>query len=634
MSRAVLASQARPAQLAGLSLPRRQSYFPSPGDWRDEVLYFFLPDRFSDAQEAGRPLVNRTNPANARPAGWSWDNWSNSGGKRWQGGTLKGVASKLDYLRDLGITTLWIGPVFRQRDHLNTFHGYGIQDFLEVDPHLGTRQDLLDLVDAAHGKKLRIILDIIFNHSGFNWRYAGGAEEPGYKAWPDYYGGTLEWMDAAGNKTATITNPGDGIWPKELQSDSNYTRAGKGSLGDEGLEWDHAEAKRTDFFSLRDFNFDGTPTLGFLAKCYKYWIALSDCDGYRIDTLKHVSFEAGRSFCGSIKEYAANLGKADFFLVGEVAGPDSNASKFREALGRNLNATLDIGESRPTLHSVGKGMAPATDYFGKVAAWDASLGSHRELGSYHVSILDDHDHVAGKKERFSTDAAANQIIVPIAIQLFSLGIPCIYYGDEQAFAFPEAGERQWIAGLGGNDRFLREAMFGPTHPRADGAAGVTQTDPGLPGFGPFGTVGAHAFDPGFPVYKMIAALAKLRKAFPVLRSGRQYLRPIANFGQWFADSPAGELVAWSRILDDEEAVVVVNPNGSQPRGGDVMVAEVLNAPGDLFTVVANSAETITPGYNGPHPIGSTVPVLSRSGKAFIELRNVQPCQVIVLVNHA
>ncbi|MGC4031636.1 MAG: alpha-amylase family glycosyl hydrolase [Tepidisphaeraceae bacterium] len=615
-----------------MDLPRRENYYPSPGDWRDEVLYFLLPDRFSDGKESGRPLIDRANPATARPAPWNWLNWSKSGGERWQGGTLKGVQSKLDYLGNLGVTTLWIGPVFRQRDHLNTYHGYGIQDFLEVDPHLGTRQDLLDLVDAAHQKKLRIILDIIFNHSGFNWRYPDGSAEPTYKRWPEFYDGPLQWMDASGGTTATITQKSDGVWPRELQDDNNYTRAGKGSLGDEDLEWDHAEAKRTDFFSLRDFNFDGTSTLDFLAKCYKYWIALSDCDGFRIDTMKHVSFEAGRSFCGSIKEYAANLGKADFFLVGEVAGPDSNASKFRDALGRNLSATLDIGESRTSLHAVGKGFAPATDYFGKVAFWDNSLGSHRELGSYHVSILDDHDHVFGSKERFSTNAPSNQIIVPIAIQLLSLSIPCIYYGDEQACASPEANERQWIPGLGGSDRYLREAMFGPSHPRVDGAAGVQQTDSSLPGFGPFGTSGAHAFDPGFSVYKMIAALGKLRKAFPVLRSGRQYLRPIANFRAWFADSPAGELIAWSRILDEDEALIVANPNGSESRGGDVLVAEVLNSIGATFTAIYNSAEAVTSGYSGPHKNGSTVAVKTRNGKAYVEIRDVQPGQVIVFIN--
>ncbi len=165
---------------ADVSLPRRQQFHPSPADWRDEVLYFLLVDRFSDGKEGTRPLLDPSNRSVARPSGhdgqpWRWDLWAQSGAFRWQGGTINGVASKLDYLDDLGVTTIWLSPVFKQRGHLDTYHGYGIQHFLDVDPRFGTRQDLVDLVESAHDKGIRIILDIIFNHSGFNWVYPGGA---------------------------------------------------------------------------------------------------------------------------------------------------------------------------------------------------------------------------------------------------------------------------------------------------------------------------------------------------------------------------------------------------------------------------------------------------------------------------
>jgi hypothetical protein len=169
-------SQSRPHSLRQLALPRRQSYFRSPVDWREEVLYFLLVDRFSDAAEASRPLLDRANPAAARPPSgsgepWRWDRWAESGADRWQGGTLAGVASKLDYLARLGVTALWLSPVFKQRGHRDDYHGYGVQDFLDVDPRFGTRDELVALVQAAHDKGLRVILDIIFNHSGSNWVY-------------------------------------------------------------------------------------------------------------------------------------------------------------------------------------------------------------------------------------------------------------------------------------------------------------------------------------------------------------------------------------------------------------------------------------------------------------------------------
>ncbi|MDP8961234.1 MAG: alpha-amylase family glycosyl hydrolase, partial [Actinomycetota bacterium] len=167
----------RPASLhRGLSLPRKQQYMPSPVSWRDEIIYFLLPDRFSDGREDERPLLDRTNLDAARPPlsdgqRWRWDRWAESGAQRWQGGTLAGVASKLEYLKRLGVTAVWLGPVFKQRGHLDSYHGYGIQDFLDVDPRFGDRRDLVDLVDAAHQLDMRVILDIIFNHSGSNWLY-------------------------------------------------------------------------------------------------------------------------------------------------------------------------------------------------------------------------------------------------------------------------------------------------------------------------------------------------------------------------------------------------------------------------------------------------------------------------------
>ena len=156
-----------------------------------------------------------------------------------------------------------------------------------------------------------------------------------------------------------------------------------------------------------------------MARCYKYWIALTDCDGFRIDTLKHIDQQSARNLCGTIKEFAAGLGKADFFLVGEVAGGNYDADLYLEILGSNLNATLDITEIRPTLTSVAKGLAPPSDYFAMTRAWDDDLGSHRNSGKRRVSILDDHDHVSGAKVRFSSDAASDhQVVAGVALQLF------------------------------------------------------------------------------------------------------------------------------------------------------------------------------------------------------------------------
>lgn len=651
-ARDILGSK-RPASVRNVALPRRQAMYASAADWRDEIIYFLLPDRFSDGREAARPLLDPNNLPAFRPVGFRFDRWADGGGGRYQGGTIAGVTSQLDYIKNLGATTLWVGPLFKQRTHWDSYHGYAMQDFLDIDPRLGTRQDLVDLVAAAHAREMRVLLDVVINHTSDNWIYANGQDQPPYLPWPRFYP-KGPWRDGRGGLLPAGAPLGDddGVWPTEFQADAYYTRAGEGNLGAGALDDPHAEFRRTDFDGDRDINYDGTAALDDIARCYKYWIALTDCDGLRIDTLKHVDPDTGRNFCGSIKEFAANLGKADFFLVAEVAGSNYDADRYLEVLGSNLDATLDIGEIRPTLTAVAKGIAPPNQYFDMLAAWNDDLGSHRNAGRRRVSVLDDHDCVSGAKRRFSTDAqpADHQVVAGVAIQLFTLGIPCIYYGTEQAFAGPTKSERQqYLPDFGTADKFLREAMFGPEHPRKQGLDGVGQAagnfEATLPGFGPFGTCGAHCFNPKSPAYVRIAALITVRRQYPVLRYGRQYQRPISNFAAPFALPPAGELIAWSRILDDEEALCIVNGNGTAARGGDVAVDASLNAPDapghpwDVFggqptlVVLANSAQAAAgAAYAGPHPVGQQLPVKHRNGVSFIEIRDLPPAEVLVLVN--
>ena len=242
--------------------------------------------------------------------------------------------------------------------------------------------------------------------------------------------------------------------------------------------------------------------------------------------------------------------QGNFFLVAEVAGADSDADRYLQVLGSNLDATLDIGEIRPALTAVAKGLTAPSDYFDLVEIWDDKLGSHRNSSKQRVSILDDHDHVSGAKVRFSSDAASDhQVVAGVALQLFGLGIPCIYYGTEQAFAGPPRNEREkYLPDYGvGNpppDKYLREAMFGPEHPRSDGVGGLTgsatEFDTSMPGFGPFGTSGAHCFNTNSPAFVRISGLIKVRDAYPALRCGRQYQREISNFGLPFALPNGGE----------------------------------------------------------------------------------------------
>jgi glycosidase len=626
--------------LSDLTISSPRDPYLSPVDWRQEVIYFLLPDRFNDGKVESD---NRTALAddNLAQSNISWHDWAESGSGRWQGGTLKGVELKLGYLSDLGVTTIWLGPVFKQRGHLNTYHGYGIQDFLDVDSHFGTRKDLIDLVEAAHAIKMKVILDIVFNHSGWNWNYDKVTQrdeeaKPRYKPWPEYYP-DIYWLDEDGNRlSGNPSNPDQGAWPRELQTPEAYTRAGKGKLDGEQLDDVHAEFRRTDFDGeMRDFNFDRGATITDMAHCYKYWIALTDCDGFRLDTLKHVDTGIARTFCGILKEFASNIGKTNFFLVGEVGGADINAQTYRNVLKSNLNATLDIGGSRLAMTDVAKGLAPAATYFDMVTAWDDQLGSHRDAGLHHVVVLDDHDHVFGPKVRFSSEASSNiQVVAGVAIQLFSLGIPCIYYGTEQSFKGRPVLENQRpdLPDFGRSDRYLRETMFGASHPRKYGKAGLGRESGGLdtgglPGFAAFGAVGRHCFRQKFETFTLIKHLISVRQNYPVLRFGRQYHREIMMKGRSLFSWPnGGDIFAWSRILDDEEVVIVINGHGGQKSSAWVTVDKSISGGGGAKMRV----------------IGSTISKYTKdkelevksdhTGRAYIEIDDVSASGVVVLSN--
>jgi glycosidase len=136
----------------------RRTFTPSPAAWEDQVLYFLLLDRFSDGNERGgyrdsegRPVNSGTTPLYSpdNPSRVDYDVWFRAGGG-WQGGTLRGLKSKLGYLRRLGITALWVSPVFRQVAFEPSYHGYGIQNFLDVDPHFGTREEFGGVLPALN----------------------------------------------------------------------------------------------------------------------------------------------------------------------------------------------------------------------------------------------------------------------------------------------------------------------------------------------------------------------------------------------------------------------------------------------------------------------------------------------------
>jgi glycosidase len=438
-----------------------------------------------------------------------------------------------------------------------------------------------------------------------------------YRYQPPY--GTHGWRSSAGSSVPAIAATGDGVWPQEFQDLDWYTRAGRIESWDPA-PWEDAlhpenEFRRGDFFDLKDLNLSRDDVLSACIRVYQYWIALSDCDGFRIDTVKHVPYEASRNFCGAMHEYAESIGKENFLLLGEVTGGAGMARNYLDVFGRNIDAVLDIGEPAARLARMVKGFEGPRAFFDQFSGHDI-LGSHRMTGRYHISILDDHDMVGRSKARFAagntSPARYVQVAHAVGTQMTTLGVPCIYYGTEQAFDGSEAQHDPAVP-YGFEDRYIRESMFGGT-------------------FGAFETAGCHFFDPNHPTYLRIAALARLRNAdSPVgraLRRGRQYLRETAPAGGGFSFPGAGQVIAWSRILFDLEVLVVLNSNGAAAGGADITVDSTFHAPGSTMTFLYRG-DWSDADLRNPPP-GQTVTVQSQGGRAFVHV-DLPPAGMAVLV---
>ena len=592
-----------PRTLVEANLHPRGRVFPSPVSWRDQILYQLLPDRFSDGQEAQRPLFDGDQAESfqaSHKAAWM------AAGNKFNGGTLKGIESKLEYLQNLGVTTIWVNPPWKQRIDLQTYHGYGIQNFLDVDPRFGSRQDLRDLVDAAHDRGMYVILDVIYNHSGSNWFYRDEQDNSPRETLPYRFSPPYPihgWRSAQGASIPQPVSMDDGVFPEEFQNPDWYNRAGMITQW-EAAGWEDpmnpaVEFRRGDFFELRDFDLEREDVVMALAKAYQYWIGLSDCDGFRVDAVKHVSSSSSRRFCDAIHGYAQSIGKDNFLLVGELTD-ESMVGGYLDIFGRNLDAVLDIVVAPNRLPAVVKGLTHPNDFFGLYDE-NTVAGSYRQLGTYHVQVLDDHDMSSRpRKERFAAHSAQTpnlhqQAAHAVGMMLTMPGIPSIYYGTEQAFDgcqdyhdYALEPDHTFI------DRYIRECMFGGK-------------------FGAFGTAGCHFFNPDHPTYLRIAAIARLRNRpdsiGKALRRGHHYLRETSYCDRPFVVPPAGELIAWSQILYTTEVLMALNTHGLEQRGAWVTVDR------------------------SSHPIGAAMTMLYRSDWSDDQLRCPPQSETLLVQEH-
>ncbi|MEV5934399.1 pullulanase-type alpha-1,6-glucosidase [Streptomyces sp. NPDC052079] len=507
----------------------RLAQSPARHDLTREQFYFVLPDRFAngDTRNDRGGLTGSRLTTGYDPTDKGF----------YQGGDLKGLTKRLDYIKGLGTTAIWMAPIFKNQPVQGTgkdasagYHGYWITDFTQVDPHFGTNEDLETLIDKAHAKGMKVFFDVITNHTADVVDY----EEKSYGylskgAFPyltkdgepfddaDYAGGDRRFPRVdAGSFPRTPVVPGAKKRikvPSWLNDPAMYHNRGDSTFAGESAEYG-------DFSGLDDLWTERPEVVSGMAKIYQRWVKDFDIDGFRIDTVKHVNMEFWTQWATALDSYAAKKGRDDFFMFGEVYSADTDVTAPYVTEGR-LDATLDFpfqeaarqyasqgGSARKLAAVFGDDYKYTTD---RANAYEqvTFLGNH-DMGRIGTFLKQDNPK-ASDAELLKKDMLANELM------FLSRGNPVVYYGDEQGFT-----------GAGG-DKDARQTLF------ASRTADYLDDDL-------IGTGRTHAedtYDTRAPLYEQISALAKLRKAHPALTDGIQQERYAADGAGVYAFSRTG-----------------------------------------------------------------------------------------------
>ena len=442
-------------------------------------------------------------------------------------------------------------PAFKNRPVQGTgtdasagYHGYWITDFTQIDPHLGTNDDMKQLIAKAHAKGMKVFFDIITNHTADVIDYA--QHQYGYVSTA-----TKPYTDAAGkvfDPKAVVNSPDFPTlsaatsfpYTPVFRTASDATVKVPAWLNDVTLYHNRGDstyagesAEYGDFSGLDDLFTENPKVLNGFIDVYNKWVDYG-VDGFRIDTVKHVDVQFWQKFSPAVIAHAKAKGNKDFFMFGEVY--DSNPAYMSTYTTTGaLQATLDFGfQSNALSYAQGKTAKNLADFYAADDYYTDANSNAYQLPTF----LGNHDmgRIAMQLKGSSTSDADLLARVKLANSLMYLtrGQPIIYYGDEQGFI-----------GAGG-DKDAREDMF------------ATQTAQYASEAVLAGASGSKdRYDTNSTLYKQISALARLRAQHPALADGAQLTR-------YAADGPG--IFAFSRIdagrEKDREYVVAINNSSS------------------------------------------------------------------------
>ncbi len=499
---------------------------PDPNFWRNQNIYQIITDRFFDGDPSNNNFYGGASP---------------STGNRTHGGDWVGVERKLDYIKALGATAIWLSPVLKNGNGDFDYHGYAATDFYNVDPRFGNLQDLQRLVREAQKRGLLVINDVVVNH-GSSWVDSGDA---GYANFVYPPGGYNLRYNSGGRQYAVPFDPAS-ISSVYGNSNLNNIFHNNGTT----QNWsDATQVELGELLSLDDFKTETPYVRQKMKEIWTHWIDSVGFDAYRLDTVKHVEMGFWNEWSPAIRAAAQAADKPNFFQFGEIFdGSDAKVGSYtgtKSGGSYKMESVLDY----PLYYQIGSVFGSGTGNTGQIegrynnlttANYDASA-----LDSLVLNI-DNHDN-----SRFlaTTGSSTARLEGALAFMYTSRGIPSLYYGTEQDFN-------------GGADPANREDMF-------DGAY---EQGPSL----------GDNFNMTSARFKLVAKLNNLRRLYPALRTG-SHNNLWANFG-----GPG--LLAYARRLNGEEAYVVLNTATTAQTIG---ARPTIHPAGTVLVDVLNPANTLT-----------------------------------------
>jgi glycosidase len=491
----------------------------------DEVIYFVLPDRF----ENGDPSNDRGGLTGDRLA-TGYDPTSRG---FFHGGDLAGLTARLDYLQGMGITAIWVGPIFKNKpvqgrpgQESAGYHGYWITDFTQPDPHFGTADEFKAFVDAAHARGMKVYMDIVANHTADVIQYRECATGPcPYRNLADYPYRTRGGIDGAAindgfqghdvrtaENFARLTDPTFAYTPVVPAAERNtkvpawlndpifYHNRGNTTFLNES-------ATLGDFAGLDDLMTEHPRVVDGMIEIFGGWIDRFGIDGFRIDTARHVDPAFWAAFVPAMLERATARGIPNFHIFGEVALLSTDVGQLaKHTRVDKFPAVLDFAFRQALVETVA-GRSGTVVWEG-IFAGDSLYENGYATALRLPTFSGNHDNgrfahaIRDSLPDASEEEVAARVKLAHAMLLTLRGVPTIYSGDEQGFV----GD--------GGDQDSREDMF-PSRVDSYNDNRLLATT---------ATTAASNFDTAHPFYRQIGELARVRTATPALTRGEQRLR--------------------------------------------------------------------------------------------------------------